>query len=278
MNKLSKIQELFLGQAKKQKRRIGIGIIRTPQEVIDSLKRAKKYADLIVVGSEIKGFDYIPTKDDKEASYRLIELLKQEKIEGLVRGQLKDSYTHKAYLKAFNLPEPKYKLPATIIAKDNCWFVIPSASNYNAMILDSKIKEVERTAEWLKDLGIKPKIGITSTRRLTGRVGDFGLIEEIAKRCEETANYMRDKGYEVKEYYIDYENAVWERCNLIAPSIGMIGNTWLKGLIYLGGWTIVAIPLLDEGTYYDNTPRNNNDWFWPILSTVAWINREKLKL
>lgn len=275
MTQLSEIQKLFLDQARQKKRKLGIGIIRTPDEVVNSLRQTTAYADITVVGSKIEGFDCLPTKDDDEASHELIKLLKEGKIEGFVRGQIKDSYTHKVYLEVFGLPEPLYKVCPVTVAKNEHWFTITSASNYNALTQEQKNHEVLRAAEWLKELGFEPKIGITSTRRLTGRVGEFGLLEEIAKRCEETANYIRQKGYDVKEYYIEYEKAVWGDRNLIVPSIGIIGNPWAKSLVYFGGWTNVCCPMLDEGAYYEDSARNNINWFWPVVSTVAWINREK---
>lgn len=274
MPKLSYIQKLFQDQAKKKKRKIAIGIVRPIPETVESLKKASKYADLTVVGPNIKGLNCLPTESDDESSHKIITLLKEGKIEGFVRGQVKDSYTHHLYEETFNRPKSKYKVIPATIAKEESWFSISSPSNYNALDLKSKKVEVEKSALWLESLGIEPKIAIMSTRRLNGRVGEFGLLEEIAKRCEETTKFIKEKRYDVKEYYIEYEKAVWEDRNLMAPSIGMIGNTWLKGLVYLGGWTFVATPFLDQGTYYDDTARNNKNWLWPIISTVAWINRE----
>ncbi|MFA4818877.1 MAG: hypothetical protein WC621_03475 [Patescibacteria group bacterium] len=275
-NKISFIQQLFLNQAKQGKRRkIAIGIWRPEQAVVDGLKAATDYADLTVVGCDIPGLDCIPTVNDDEASRKIIELLRTSKVEGFVRAQLKDSYTHKVYLETFKKEEPKFKFCPFTITNDDYWFTISSPSNYNSLTLEAKLAEAERAAKWLSDLGIKPKIGVTSTRRLSGRVGEFGLLEEIAENCEKTTKHLTDMGFEVKEYYIEYERAVWEGCNLIIPSTGMIGNTWSKGLTFLGGWTNVCCPMLDEGVYYDDTARNHVNWFWPIISTVAWINREK---
>lgn len=275
MTKISDIQKLFLVQAKRKKRKLAIGIVRPEPEVVESVKKAAKFADLIVVGAKISGLNCFPTENDDEASHKIIELLAQGKIEGLVRGQVKDSYTYKIYKEKFHPSQTQFKLSHVVMAKEERWFVAPSCSNYNALTLDSKKAEIERSAQWLQDLGIKPTIGLTSTRRPTGRVGEFSLIEEIAQRCEETAKYLKNKGYDVKEYYIEYEQALWEGRNIIAPSLGMIGNTWVKALAYYGGWTWICTPFLDQGAYYDNAARNNKNFLWPIISTVAWINREK---
>ncbi|MFA6254750.1 MAG: hypothetical protein WC675_01800 [Patescibacteria group bacterium] len=277
MEKLSEIEQRFLTEAKQKRRKIGIGIIDPQPEVVKSLIQASDYADLVVVGSKIDGLNCIPTQSEEEASQVLVDLVKSGKVEGLMRAQLKDSYTHKLFLQAYGRPEDQEKISVSFFAKDGQWFATPSISNYSGLTLESKRNEISQAIAWLENnLGIKPTIAITSTRRLTGRVGEFALVEEIAKRCEIIANELREKGYDVKEYYIEYEKAIWEGRNLICPSIGMIGNTWTKGLAYLGGWRWLGIAYLNQGVYYNNAPKNNKNWFWPVIFSVAWINRGKL--
>lgn len=272
---ISDIQKRFLDEARQKRRRIAIGIVRPNEEIIDSLWQAQGYADLTVVGSKIEGLNCIEIKDDDETSRKICELLLNQEVEGMCRAQLKDSFTHKIWLELKSEKESGKKANICFFAKEERWFAAVSVSNYNALDLESKRFEIERGIKFLEEsLGIKPTIGIMSTRRLTGRVGEFGLIEEIAKRCEIVAEELRQKGYDVKEYYINYEEGVREGRNLICPSIGIIGNTWTKGLVYLGGWEWVFTPYLDQGTYYENSPRNNTNWFWKIISLAAWINRE----
>ncbi|MFC1663434.1 hypothetical protein ACFL04_04745 [Patescibacteria group bacterium] len=277
MEQLSSIQELFLKQAKQQKRKIAVGIWRPEPEIVLSLKKAATYADMIVVGSDIEGLNCIPTDDDDSASRKLVSMLKNKEVEGLVRGQVKDSFTHKLYEEELGRPPEKVKSVFVVLAKGAQWFVVPSVSNYNAMTLESKKTEIEDAVGWLQKLGFTPKIGITSTRRPSGRVGEFPMLEEIAQRCEETAVYLRGKGYDVEEYYIEYERAVWEGRNVVAPSVGIIGNTWIKGLTLVGDVTMVHTPYLNQGVPYDDTTRNNKNWFWPVISTAAWINRGDIK-
>ncbi|MFA5022214.1 MAG: hypothetical protein WC508_04010 [Patescibacteria group bacterium] len=275
--KLSEIEKRFLSEAKQKCRKLAIGIVDPSPEVVSSLKQAVDYADLIVVGCKIDGLNCIETKNETEASKIIVDLLKSEKVEGVIRGQLKDSETHKLFLQAYNRPEDKEKIPVCFLAKDGQWFVTTSCSNYSSLTLETKRSEIWQTIQWLEsNLGIKPTIAITSTRRPTGRVGEFGLLEEIAERCETVAKELKEKGYDVKEYYIEYEKAVWEGRTLICPAIGMIGNTWMKGLTYLGGWRWVGLAYLNQGVYWNNTPKNNKDWLWPVIFSVAWINRGKL--
>ena len=274
----SAVEEHILNEAKKQRRKIAIGIWRPDnEEIVRTLREAQAYADITIVGSKIDGFECIPTADDDEASQVIVDLVVSGKVDGFVRAQLKDSYTHKVYVEKTGLTNTA-KITPGVIAKDDFCFAVSNPSNYASLNVADQKMEAERTAQYLREeLGIEPLIGVMSTRRPTGRVGEFPLLEQIAANCEETAQYLRDKGYDVTEYYIEYERAVWEKRNMLVPAIGMICNTWFKALVYLGGWHIVTCPFLDQGAYYDDAPRNNTAWFWPIVSTVAWINRCSIK-
>lgn len=272
--KMSQIEKKFLFEAKLQKRKIAIGIWRPEdKEISKSLKKAARYADITVVGSKIPGFNCLPTKDDHEASRVIVDMVVNKKVDGFVRGQLKDSYTHKLFVEATGIDGKSKNLPV-FIAKDDYFCAISNPSNYNSIDAARQKEEAERSARFFRDdLAIEPKIAVMSTRRPSGRVGEFPMLEQIAANCEETAAYLKELGYDAKEYYIEYEKAVWEKRNLLVASTGMVGNTWLKGLVYLGGWHIICTPYLDQDAYYDDSPRNNTNWFWPIVSTVAWINR-----
>lgn len=278
MYQLSEIQKIFLNQARKQKRKIAVGIARPEEEVMDSVWQAAGYADLTIVGSKIDGLNSIPTKDDDEASQVIVDLVKNKKVDGFVRAQLKDSYTHSIFIKEVG-GDPEAKFVPLIIAKDDYWAVISNPSNYSSLDAKHQQQEALRCARYMKeDLKIEPKIGVMSTRRPTGKVGKYALVEQIAQNSESTVEVLKKEGYDVKEYYIEYERAVWEKRNLLVASLGMIANTWLKGLCYLGGWKIIHTAYLDKNAYYDDSPRNNKNWFWPIISTVAWINRDNNKL
>lgn len=259
------------------RRKIAVGIFKPTDEIVDYLWAAQGYADITVVGSKIPGLNCIETKDDEEASRVICELAHTKKVDGFCRAQLKDSYTHKVWREMTGKGESDKKPFISFFAKDDRWSAAVAVSNYNALDLESKRFEIDEGIKFLEnELGIKPKIAILSTRRLTGRVGEFGLNEEIAQRCATIAEELKKRGYEVHdEYYINYEQAIKEECTLICPSIGMIGNTWAKALVYTGGWEWVFTPYLHEGGYYDSTPRNNTNFFWAVVSCAAWVNRGK---
>ncbi|MFA6254751.1 MAG: hypothetical protein WC675_01805 [Patescibacteria group bacterium] len=269
--------KLFLEQAKKQKRKIGIAIMRPVPETIKSLKKASKYADLVVVGAKVKGFENIVEPDQDKASEILIQLLKEKKVEGIVRGQVKDSYTLEVFFKQFQMtPIPSsHKVYVGIMQKADYSFFITTSSVYQGLTLEDKIFEVERIIRHMKeDLGVEPKIAVMGILRPSSNRGKYKLIDDITEQCTKFYEYLVSKGYDAKEYYMEYETAVWDRRNLIVPSIGFVGNSWIKSLLYLGDWRLLTTNYLDLGVVYEDGSRNEKDFFWHIIHAVALCNNQ----
>lgn len=270
-------KKIFLDQAKKQKRKIGIVIMRPIPETIESLKKASEYADLVVIGPKVDGFENIIEPDQDKAGEILIDLLKEKKIDGIVRGQAKDSTTLDIFYKKFEMePIPSNrKVFSAIMNKDDYNFFLTTCSVYQGLNLEDKIFEVERIIKHMKDnFNITPKIAVMGILRPFSKHGKFQILDEISEQCQKFNQYLKDKGYDTKEYYMEYETAVWERCNLIVPSTGMVGNSWAKALLYLGGWTFLSANYLDLGVVYEDGTRNEKDFFWHIIHAVALCNNK----
>lgn len=278
MKKISEIQKLFLEQAKKQKRKIGITILRPIDETMRSLKRASKFADLIVVGARVNGFVNIIEKDQDKVSQILISLLKEKKVDGIVRGQVKDSYTLDEFFRQFGrepIPSNR-KICPIVLRKRDYTLVVSTCSVYHALTFEDKIYEAERVIKYMKeDLGLEPKIAVMGILRPTSKRGKYKILDEITERCTKLYQHLVDNGYEVKEYFMEFETAVWDKCNLIVPSIGFVGNSWVKSLMYLGDWQIICCPYLDLGVAYEDGTRNEKDFYWHIVHAVAMVNSKK---
>lgn len=270
------IPTLFLDQAAKKRRKIGIAIMRPIPETIKSLKKASKYADLVVVGAKVKGFENIVESEQDKASEILIDLLKNKKAEGIVRGQVKDSTTLDIFYEKFGMiPIPSNKkICLAILHKAPYTFFVTTVSIYQGMTLEDKIYEVEKTIwHMVNDFGIKPKIAIMSSLRPTSKIGKYSSLDQVAKINMELCDYLKGKGYDAKEYYFEYETAVWDECNLIVPAMGLVGNAWYKALLYLGGWESLACNYLDLGVVYEDGSRNEKDFFWHIVHATALLNK-----
>lgn len=269
------LTQAFIEKAAKKRRKIGIAILRPIPETMESLKKASKYANLVVVGAKVEGFENIVEKDSDKASQILIGLLKEKKVDGIVRGQVKDSYTLDEFHRQFSkepLPSNRKVCPA-IMQKGNYCFVVATCSVYHGLNLEDKIYEVERLIKYMKEeMKIEPKIAVMGILRPTSKKGKYQLLDDISTKCSQFYEYLINKGYDAKEYYMEYETAVWEGRNLIVPSIGFVGNSWLKSLLYLGDWKLMACPYLDLGVVYEDGSRNEKDFFWHIVHAVAMVN------
>ncbi len=165
MTEVKNLKQVFLNQAKRQRRKIGIGIIHPESEIIESIKRGSEFADIVIVGTELNGFDCFATKDDQEGSRVLVQLLKDKRIDGLVRGQLKDSVTLNTFMEVFNkqIPHNRKQCPVVLENSDGTVStVLVSGSIYHGHFLEDKIYEAERTIKYMENFGIRPKIGIMS--------------------------------------------------------------------------------------------------------------------
>ncbi len=271
------IPALFLKQAKRNRRKIGIAIMRPIPETLQSLKKTSAYADLVVVGAKVAGFENIVETDQDKASAILIDLLKAKKVDAIVRGQVKDSTTLDIFFEKFGMtPIPSNrKVFIGILHKKPYTFFVSSCSIYQGMTLEDKIFEIEKIISHMReDFGIEPKIGIMSSLRPSSKVGKYPALDEVARLNTALCVYLQKKGYDGKEYYFEYETAVWEGCNLIVPSMGLVGNAWLKALLYLGGWELIAANYLDLGVVYEDGTRNEKDFFWHIVHAIALLNNE----
>lgn len=265
----------FEKKASEKKRKIGIAILRPTQKTVESIKKAAKYADLTVLTlKKIPGLSCIVLKNDVEMSWKLISLLKEKKIEGIVRGQVKDSATLAEYYKQFRkkkLPDDK-KVCAGLLSNGKYSFFVGSCSIYQGMTYQGKKHETERIISYMRSLGIVPKIAVMSARRPTGVRGKYKMIEDIEKNCHKLFLYLKRKKFNVKEYYIDHELAVWDKSNLIICSVGIVGNAWLKALIQFSDFRMIASPYLDLGVVWEDGSRNEDDFYHHIVHAVAMLN------
>lgn len=270
-------EQLFIDQAKRQKRRIGIGIMRPIPETIESLKKAAEYADLVAVGAKVDGFENIVEEDQDTASTILIGLLKEKKVDGIVRGQVKDSFTLDEFFRQFGrepIPSNR-KVFSGILSNGTYSFCVTTCSIYQGLTYEDKKYEVDRTIRYMHEvLGVTPKIAIMSSLRPTSKRGYYPELDHYGELNTRLAETLAAEGHDVKEYYFEYETAVWEGRNLLVPASGLVGNAWFKALLYLGGWKLLGSEYLDMGVVYEDGTRNEKDFFYHVVHAVALCNSE----
>lgn len=278
------ILDVILDRASKEKRRIGIGI--SPQNI----GHASNYYKLATNYAEV-----IPASSYEE----LLGLLYENKIEGIVRGQLDFSY------RLFNELSTKYNFRKDFrvsLIRDvsgRIFFFGPTSIRWNNSYED-KIEYVLRVINHIKDFGIEEKnikIAVLlpmhqndiSDLKIMGKKLDedsilqLRFLEKASAENEKLIKNLNLRGLNALNYDNQIERALKDNATFIVPYNGIIGNAISRAL-----WLVdhretedkarlLSLQLLTEN-YYDwvieNTASSEKDFSYHIISAVAWLNKK----
>lgn len=279
-----KLSDLILERAKKQRRRIAIGITRTDHpQIVESLKRAKEYADVVIVGKEIEGFRCIPIESNEAIGRKMVQMLKTGEIDQFVRGQIDDFGCVDEFKKQYEI-DPKEKRLDLALLEDlkGHQFFLTMCSNPDGQTLEDKLRFADGSTEWLKsEFKIKPKVAVMACCR-PGSYGRDPVMTKTYDEAEAVVKHLKEKGIEAKNVHIEIEKAVEWSANLILPARGNIGNQIFRVLYYLCGGKIYACPTLfkkdDQYIGYEDDSRNETDWFPHIVFASSWVNNRYAKI
>ena len=221
------IMDVIRRKAKKNNARIGIGVDPTRIKIMQDVKEVveeNKYAKL---------FFY-------ENNELLIQDLKIEKLDGIVRGHLSSSKFLKSVKETFNAPQC-YRLALLETANNHEFFFAPVGID-EATNLAEKREFIKLSIKLLNQLNLNPKIGILSG----GRRDDLGRDPVVDKTIEEADNLIEQENNKyVINYNILIENAINDKVNVILAPNGMSGNLIYRTLIHLGNGKSHGAPYLN---------------------------------
>ncbi len=273
--------KLKLGRPK-----IGFGLAKPDKEILASLRKSKKYADIILVGprviTKISGFKKVIVNNPEEV---LSELLVKGELDGIIRGTIDDFKTFEAYQELVGENKTKNMIELALLedARGRQFF-ISEISNPSGWTKEEKIKACEGIIKFMKqELGVKPKIGViagirhnTYQRKKLVKTGAIGILNKTYKDAEEVVKYFKKKGVEAKNYAIELDAAVEDNCNIIVPPNGMVGNQIFRALTLIGGGKILTGSRTNLSHPYEDNSRSEKDFESHVKWLVAWINGRKI--
>ncbi|HAJ27633.1 MAG TPA: phosphotransacetylase [Syntrophus sp. (in: bacteria)] len=238
--------------AKATRARIAVGAGRDHEEkVIESARKAidKGYADVVIVSSR-------PLETDIEhvvagqPEFKLIELMKKGKVDGVVRGTLDINPIMAALKKEFQV-QKILRLAILKTTTGKSFFFAPVGID-DGWTIREKIKLGQYGAELLRKLGISEDIAVLGG----GRAGDLGrskITDKSIKDAENITDALRQKGYQATCAYILIEEAVNNQNFIIAPD-GICGNLIYRSLCLVGGGGGMGGPAVAaDFVYVDNS-------------------------
>lgn len=278
------LDDIINENLKKGRAKIGFGLLKKDDEIIQSLNKAKEFADIVIVGpkelQEVEGFECVLVDNPEE---KLAKMLYQGEVDGIVRGTIDDFKTFEAYQKLVGEERTKDMKELGILEDAfSRQFFVSEASNPGGWTKKEKIHNVEGIIEFMKELGMEPKIGtIAGTRHDTYerkkdiKEGIVGILNKTYEDAEQVVKYFKDKGYQAKNYAIELNGAVEDGCNIIVPPNGMVGNQWFRALCLIGGGKLLIGSRANLPHVYEDNSRNEKDFEYHIKWAAAWANSKK---
>lgn len=247
-------------RARKRHARIGIGIWNADAELIECLKPATEYADLVLVGnpSHKCAMDCIITEEPWK---ELARLLAEGQIDGAVRGNLPAGRTMRAISQQFGI---RVKRLALIELSDWSFFLGPVGIDEGDSI-QARLDLVQDGAKYLKHLSVPPKVSILSG----GRMEDLGRSDKIDRSLadgEFIAARARDSGIEAEHRGILIESCKGDDL-IIAPD-GISGNLIFRTLLLLCGSNALGAPVLMDKIFIDSS-RARGNFNGPVMLASA---------
>jgi len=262
------------------KPKIAFGLKEIDEEILKSLEKSKKYAKITIVGTSavgsIKDFNLIT---DNKPEERIISLLVNNEVDGIIRGTLDDFKTYEIYEK---MTGEKYTIvPGLLEDSLGRQFFISSASNPEGWEKEEKLKITEEIAEFVKGWGVKPKIAVlagerheTYPRKKHVREGVVGILNQTYEDAEWVVENLKNKGYDAENLAIDSNIAIENDYNILVPVNGMVGNQMFRILLSCGG-KILSATRLGLSHFYEDNSRSEKDFTFHIKWITALINKKK---
>ncbi|KHO47091.1 MAG: Methanogen marker protein 4 [archaeon GW2011_AR5] len=262
------------------KPRIAFGLTEPDTEILASLIRSKKYADIVLVGPQaIAGIADFETVIDENPEEKISSMLAADEVEGIVRGTIDDFKTYEAYER---LTGEKYTIdPAFMEDPKGRQFFLGPASNPQGWGKEERLFIAAQTAAFVKEWNLEPRIAIytgvrhdTYERKKDIRDGVEGILNKTYEDAEWIVAELQKKGYHAKNWAIDLNPAVEEGYNIHIAVNGMVGNQIFRAVLFCGGKVLAATRFGLSRPYEDNS-RTERDFDFHIKWLVALINQKR---
>ena len=243
--------EKFLEKSKYKTSKIGIGVGTSQNQyriIIDGILNYLKYnkADISLFCYDIdiqetlnnefnaKSKSNIKFIANDHPERKIIEYLKNHKIDGVIRGGLSSNEFLKSVNEQFNI----YKINRLALLETvygHQFFFGPVGID-ECNDLESKIIFLEQALKIFKLIDIKPEISVLSG----GRKGDLGRsssVDQSIKEAISVVSRLKEQypNLKINHHEILIEKAIAEQSNLILAPNGISGNLIYRTLVHLGG-------------------------------------------
>lgn len=259
--------------AKQRRAKIGIGVLRPNPEIIKHLKIGSKYADLTVVCKKpIKGFNCVALGEvpEKEYSQALINLLQENKIEGLVRGHVKFGPFEKTFMDLYGYDKLRFVGLERDLDGREWFYVNADPFDMPGPTPEETLLILEQSAHYMKMFGIEPVIAMSGGDFTEDR-GDNPWIDQTIHNAEYVTKVLKDEGYNITNHAHLIDQAIKNANLVVLGPTGSHGN-FLYRLLYQVGGALEAGAAIFVPEVYVECSRYHNKYSTHIIWAVAEAN------
>lgn len=257
------ISEKILELAQAKKRTIAIGLVSSNPAIMRSLQRVSQFADIVIVGQPVTGFNNIVDTD--RPGETLAKLLINKKVDGIVRGNLVAGEVMEVFAKELGYAQ----VSRVGIIRDlkNREFFIGPGGVVEGNTAKDRVELALRVVVLMNELGVTPKVGVLSIDETRNRSDG---IDQSIDEAEFIVKNLKSRMIDAEWMGYAVEKAV-DRANFIIPPNGVIGNFIWRSIVGFGGGYDLGDPGLIPEVFVDDS-KYWDDFFQPILCAVALAN------
>lgn len=269
----SMIWETITARAKVNNAHIAVGV--GPQYADKTIEGAeiaveKGYARVTLVGS--KPMDTaLDTLISDKPEVTLIELLRDGKVDGVVRGSLGANSTIRS-LKSIMGIKKVLRVSLLKAPSSNFFFFAPVGVD-EGWTVEDKVILGETGVGLIRLFGIEPRVGVLSGGRMDDR-GRSPIVDKTMDDAEAVAGALREKGINARHAAILFEDAVNEYEYILAPD-GVCGNLMFRALCLVGCGNGYGAPLVGSDIVYVDTSRAGSGYQNAICMASAMVSSHR---
>ncbi|MDP3395641.1 MAG: methanogenesis marker protein Mmp4/MtxX [Methanoregula sp.] len=246
-------------------RRIGIGIGKDPEKVIECANRVSGKFEIIcyccpgIVDRNAAG-KWLIVSEHANPEQALVDDLMAGRIDAAVRGTLPANATLKALKKAAGVDHlERIALLETVSGKK---FLLTPVGVDEGWTVGEKLELIKKGRIIAKKFGLPEKVGILSG----GRLGDVGRHPQVDASMAD-AELLARLG-DATHCEILIEDAV-ETCGLIIAPDGISGNLVFRTLVFLGGGKGHGAPVVNISRIFVDSSRASPDYSNALLLAAS---------
>lgn len=199
----------------------------------------------------------------------MLQDLAAAKIDGAVRGSLPANDTLQILKSIFQLEYLLRLACVKVPSKSDYVFMAPVGIDEGSTT-EQKLDFIIKGSEFVKKLGIVPKIGLVAG----GHPEDKGRsvrIDESLETGDKICELSKAQNIQVNNYGISIEEAV-NACNFILLPDGVAGNLVFRALYYLSGAESIGAPVINLNKVFIDTSRTKRSYVEAIAFAGALVD------